>query len=85
MALTLRTLPAGSRVWTQDLLLPYQADGVQMTVGGWPTASHLDDFDYWVLSPGETLPDWFGPATPEHTQGGYRLYAAPVTRGSAGG
>jgi hypothetical protein len=28
-----------------------------------------------VLSPGETLPDWFGPATPEHMQGGYRLYA----------
>ncbi len=75
MALALRTLPAGSRVWTQDLLLPYQADGVHMTVGGWPTASNLSGFDYWVLSPGETLPDWFGPATPERTQGGYRLYA----------
>jgi hypothetical protein len=76
MALTLRTLPAGSRVRTQDLLLPYQADGVQMTVGAWPTdASSLGNFDYWVLSPGETLPDWFGPATPERTQGGYRLYA----------
>jgi hypothetical protein len=75
MALYLRTLPTGSRVWTQDLLLPYQADGVQMTVGGWPTASNLSGFDYWVLSPGETLPDWFGLATPEYTQGGYRLYA----------
>jgi Dolichyl-phosphate-mannose-protein mannosyltransferase len=74
MALYLRTLPAGSRVWTQDLLLPYHADGVQMTVGGWPTQEQIAPYDYWVLSPGETLPDWFGADIPVHVEGGYRLY-----------
>ncbi len=74
-ALYLRTLPAGSRVWTQDLLLPYQADGMDMVVGGWPTADQLKSYDFWVLSPGEALPDWFGEAAPIHTQGGYRVYA----------
>ncbi len=73
-ALYLRTLPTGSRVWTQDLLLPYYADGVQMTVGGWPTPDELASYDYWLLSPGDTLPDWFGVDTPIHIEGGYRLY-----------
>jgi len=74
-ALYLRALPAGSKVWTQDLLLPYHADGMDMVVGGWPTADQLKPFDYWVLSPGDVLPEWFGDAAPIHTQGGYRVYA----------
>ncbi|MCC7447998.1 MAG: glycosyltransferase family 39 protein [Anaerolineae bacterium] len=75
MVLYLRTLPAGSKVWTQDLLLPYHADGMNMVVGGWPTADQLKPFDYWVLSPGDVLPDWVGDAALIHTQGGYRVYA----------
>src|SRR5262249_56824965 len=75
MALYLRTLPAGSRIWTQDLLLPYNADpaqhGLQIVIGGWPQDGQLADYDYWILSPGETLPDWFGPASPLHIQGDY--------------
>jgi hypothetical protein len=74
MALYLRTLPTGSRIWTQDLLLPYHADGMQMTIGGWPTKTDLQPYDYWVLSPGEDLPNWFGPADPIHSINGYRLY-----------
>jgi hypothetical protein len=74
MAIYLRTLPPGSRVWTQDLLLPYQADGAKMTVGGWPSAADLAGYDYWVLSPGEAPPEWLR-GEPVHVEGGYRLYA----------
>jgi hypothetical protein len=74
MAIYLRSLPPGLRVWTQDLLLPYHADGARMTVGGWPTAADLAGYDYWVLSPGEAPPEWLR-GEPVHVQGGYRLYA----------
>jgi hypothetical protein len=76
MAIYLRGLPPGSRVWTQDLLLPYNADGVKMTIGGWPTTADLAGYDYWVLSPGEVLPEWVR-GEPVHVQGGYRLYSIP--------
>jgi hypothetical protein len=76
MAIYLRGLPPGSRVWTQDLLLPYNADGVKMTIGGWPTTADLAGYDYWVLSPGEVPPKWVR-GEPVHVQGGYRLYSVP--------
>jgi len=73
MALFLSTLPAGSRIWTQDLLLPYHADGVEMVVGNWPAPDQLAAFDYWVVSPGE--PSVMDCAiAPLHVQGGYTLY-----------
>jgi Dolichyl-phosphate-mannose-protein mannosyltransferase len=78
MDLYLGTLPAGSRVWTEDLLLPYNAEGMVMTVGGPPNADMLRGYDYWVLSPDESLPAWFGgtyiSADPLHSEGGYRVY-----------
>jgi hypothetical protein len=74
MALYLRVLPPGSRIWTQDLLLPYHADGVEMTVGGWPTQEQLESYDYWLLSPGDALPEWLGADSPVHAEGQYRLY-----------
>ena len=77
MALYLRTLPAGSRVLTQDLLLPYHADMVTVISGAWPTAARLRNYDYWVLSPNQTLPAWFGPATPIDSESGYKLYKIP--------
>ncbi|MEP7284865.1 MAG: glycosyltransferase family 39 protein [Chloroflexota bacterium] len=76
MALYLRTLPTGSRVLTQDLLLPFHADGVQVQTDVWPDAAQFaaHPYDYWVLSPGAVLPEWFGQTEPIHKQGDYRLY-----------
>jgi 4-amino-4-deoxy-L-arabinose transferase-like glycosyltransferase len=74
----LSNLPPGSKIWTEDLLIPYHADGVQMTVGDMPTEDLLNGYDYWLLSPGDALPDWFGPDVPVHREGEYRLYAVSV-------
>jgi 4-amino-4-deoxy-L-arabinose transferase-like glycosyltransferase len=73
MALYLRTLPTGAHVWTQDLMLPYQADGIVMTVGEWPTAAQLANYEYWVLSPND-LKSNTCTAAPLHVQGEYTLY-----------
>jgi hypothetical protein len=60
MALALRALPAGSKIRTADLLLPYHADGMRVTVGGAvSTPADLSPYDYWVVMPGEALPTWF--------------------------
>jgi hypothetical protein len=74
MALYLQTLPKESRVLSGDNLLPYHADGVQVMVGGAPSAAALKPYNYWVLNPGQSLPDWYGPAEPLHAEGGFRLY-----------
>jgi hypothetical protein len=77
MARRLTALPSGSRVWVSDVLLPYHADGVSVTVGGWPAPEQIAAYDYWVLNPGETLPAWFGDETPIAEAGGFRLYRVP--------
>ncbi len=74
MALYLRTLPTGSRVLTQELMIPYYADGITVVVGDWPSQSDVIAYDYWVLLPGDQPPDWLT-GTPLHEDGGYRLYA----------
>jgi hypothetical protein len=78
-ALFLRTLPANSKVWTQDIMLPYQSDGMRMMVGLWPTdRAQLTGYDYWVLSGTEKLPEWFGALSPLHQEGTYRIFALPM-------
>jgi hypothetical protein len=77
MARRLAALPPGSRVWVSDVLLPYHADGVSVTVGGQPAPEQIAAYDYWVLNPGEPLPAWFGDETPIAEAGGFRLYRVP--------
>ncbi|HLY27799.1 MAG TPA: hypothetical protein VKQ72_15745, partial [Aggregatilineales bacterium] len=74
--LFLRTLPAGTRVRTIDILLPYNADNIVPTIDWVPNSpADLAGQDYWVISPGETLPTWSATATPVFSEGAYRLFA----------
>jgi hypothetical protein len=73
-------VPSGSVLRTQDLLLPFLVDA-KVISGGWPTdTQQLEGYDYWVLSPSDMLPAWFGDAfgtQPLYETDGYRLY--PLT------
>ncbi len=74
VGLYLGTLPPDSRIWTQDILLPYYADHVRVTVGSWPNAEQLRDYDFWVLAPGEIPPDNFDKVQPLYQRGEWRVY-----------
>lgn len=77
VGLYLSTLPPGAHIWTGDVLLPYYVDGGSVMVGGPPTPEQLADYQYWVLTPGETPPDWLSAVPPIHEVGGWRVYAVP--------
>jgi hypothetical protein len=68
-----------SVIWSQDLLLPFLVDDRRVVGGGWPTLpEQFTGYDYWLLTPPDTLPTWFGASftstTPIYENDGYRLY-----------
>jgi hypothetical protein len=72
VGLYLRQFP-GARVWTQDPIMSYHADGVMVQSSPYPKdRAALDGFDYWIASPGEAVLD--GLPEPIYMAGGYRVF-----------
>jgi hypothetical protein len=80
-ALYMQSLPAGTRVLSDDTLLPYLVFPVLVTVGSAASMADLTHYEYWAFNAGDNLPTWFtnqqtGTAlTPVFQSGDYRIYA----------
>lgn len=80
IALRLRELPANANVLTSDTLLPYLALPTRVTVGAWPRSSFENTYNYWVLRPDESYPNWLRDFEMIDTVSGWSLLRVSVRR-----
>jgi hypothetical protein len=76
MANYVSTLPAGTRILTDDLLLPFHTDNVEIMIDIIPQDGNTGGYDYYVTA-STGLPAWLAKMEPVHIEGRYKLYKMP--------